>query len=399
MKSSVAAIFVTGLFALAGLAANPPAPEAPATGRMRLRFDERSPHNTPENIIQRTRPQLGGGVSAWTVSDEERARLSYDVHDYEFDVIVPPRYKRGVPHGLFIWIGQCDLQNAWLPILAKHKLIASVPEDPRIPVDKKIAHVSKTPPDVRVGLALDAVHNLSKRYDIDERRVYVGGFSAGGALAANLLRGFPEVFSGVCCFISGEFYVCPMDADGKTESTTIVDGASWHCPIEEAKQNAKIVLMRGEIDKMRETVAWGRADAEALRLEGFTRVTYIELPKWPHFPPTAPWFDRAMNALEVKPKKPPTTAPTTSDKPNADQLAQARRLLATAKYYIEFRKQFEPGGRSASPRLAKTYADTPLAPLRQLIEEYPKTPAAGEARELLKKLEAERAPATQPVTE
>src|SRR5688572_15152292 len=216
MRSRVATIFVAGVIALAGLGAKEPATsDAPATGRMRLAFDERSPLGAPEEVLPRTRPQFADASALPALSDEEKAKLSYDIRDYEFDVIVPPRYKPGVPHGLFIWVGQCDIQNVWLPILARHKFIAAVPEDPRIARDKRVAHVSKTGRDVRIALALDAVHNLSKRYDVDERRVYVAGFSAGGALAADLLRAFPEVFSGVCCFMGGEFYSCPPDREGK----------------------------------------------------------------------------------------------------------------------------------------------------------------------------------------
>jgi pimeloyl-ACP methyl ester carboxylesterase len=377
--------------ALQAAAAAPPSTQAAPTGRMRLKFDERSPLSAPAEVTYRSRFHTGDPPVRRALSDQENASLSYDLGDYEFDVIVPPRSKRGVPHGLFIWVGQCDLQNVWLPILARHKLIAAVPEDPRIPRDKKVAHVSKTGHDVRFALALDAVHSLSKRYDIDPQRIYVAGFSAGGALAADLLRAYPEVFDGVCCFMGGEFYVCPEDAEGKSEPSSAEDGVAWQCPIEEAKRDKKIVLMRGDKDRARNTAAWGRADAESLRLEGFTRVTYIELPDWPHFPPTAPWFNKAITALERKPSLPPTTRPTTGTggKPHPDQLAQARRFVAGAKIDMKMRTQFLPGGQNVHPKMAAAYTERARAPLKQVLADYAATPAAEEARRLLAQLDAE----------
>jgi pimeloyl-ACP methyl ester carboxylesterase len=397
MRLSIGLILALGVLTLVGLGADQPASIIQATGRARFAFNERSPLSAPEEVIYRTRPWFGDVLEKRPLSDQEKAGLSYDIRDYEFDVIVPPRYKAGVPHGLFIWVGQCDIQNVWLPILARHKLIAAVPEDPRIPVDKKVAHVSKTGRDTRVGLALDAVHNLSKRYDIDKERVYVAGFSAGGALAADLLRGYPEVFSGVCCFMGGEFYMCPPDADGKSEPSSSEDGAAWYCPIDQAKRDAKIVLMRGDKDRARGTAGWGRADAESLRLEGFTRVTYIELPKWPHFPPTAPWFNKAITALERKPTAPPTTRPLAAgDKPHPDQLAQARRLVAGAKHELKMREQFMPGGQNVNRKLAARWTRRARTPLMQVLADYPASPAATEAREILDRLDAEECATTKP---
>ena len=49
----------------------------------------------------------------------------------------------------------------------------------------------------REPLALLAVQNVLKRYTIDPKRIYIGGFSGGARVALRIALGYPDVFSGV----------------------------------------------------------------------------------------------------------------------------------------------------------------------------------------------------------
>ncbi|MFT5424680.1 MAG: putative esterase [Phycisphaerales bacterium] len=48
----------------------------------------------------------------------------------------------------------------------------------------------------RLQLMFDALENVRTRYAVDEKRVYVTGFSGGGRCSSMLLLGWPEVFAG-----------------------------------------------------------------------------------------------------------------------------------------------------------------------------------------------------------
>jgi len=51
--------------------------------------------------------------------------------------------------------------------------------------------------DRRDPLAVLAAYNIMRRYHVDSRRVYVGGFSGGSRVALRVALGYPDVFTGV----------------------------------------------------------------------------------------------------------------------------------------------------------------------------------------------------------
>ncbi|MDF1667128.1 MAG: hypothetical protein P1V97_35620, partial [Planctomycetota bacterium] len=102
---------------------------------------------------------------------------TYKIAKERFNVYVPKSYKRSKKkYGLFIWIAPSHDGRPppiWRSRFDKLKLIA-------IGADRS-GNERKTP--VRIGLALDAVHNATRQYRIDSDRVYVGGFSGGGRVS------------------------------------------------------------------------------------------------------------------------------------------------------------------------------------------------------------------------
>jgi hypothetical protein len=112
-----------------------------------------------------------------------------------------------------------------------------------------------------------------------------------------------------------------------------------------------------------------------LRLDGFERAWWIEVPKLGHRPPDAAWFERGLALLEAEPVPAPTTRPTNDLRPGPGQVAQARRILATALSSIEASRK---SGRAPGAAAAQY--------LRQAVDEYPTTPVADEPRRLLDEL-------------
>ena len=358
---SVAALVMTAFSPSTAEAGETPT----TTGRLRVTFTEHGPLSDDKTVLQR----LGTGENP----PDNLAGMAYDL---SFDVFVPPAYNPNIHHGIFVWMGVPEFPVAWQDILARHRLILACANN-------------KPGLTARHGAALDAVHNLVKRYSIDKDRVYVSGFSAGGQLATHMVRCFPEVFRGGLFLLGGNFYLSRQTERGQREPTVEAAHPLWMGQIDQLKQNTKLVMIKGGNDPQ-----WpaqeGRSDYKALWLDGFVHVTYFEVPGLGHVLPNANWFEMGVAALdESKPLTPPDVSPTTNPKPLPGQVAQAQRILATARYYLDQKphlktKGIEDRARQSSHDKARKY-------LRQLTNEYPTTSAADKARSLLITLE----PATE----
>jgi hypothetical protein len=137
--------------------------------------------------------------------------------------------------------------------------------------------------------------------------------------------------------------------------------------------------MSGENDTVYDPIE-DRGQCEALLLDGFTRTTYIEVPRVGHRLPPVAWFERGITALdEPAAKIAPTTHPTTQPHPQPGQIAQARRLLATGRMLLASAQTTQSGDRARQLLTKRAYAY-----FQRTIDEYPTTPAAAQAREAMK---------------
>jgi predicted esterase len=347
---------------------DPPASSGVATtqnaARTRVTFTQRSPLSGPESVflrLDREPPQRTPQMAEWTKSVE---KWVYQLPREPFEVVVPAGYKKLSPHGLVVWLGSGQVPDAWLAALAQQKLILIGPAnrfDERVTI-------------VRVGLALDAVYNAKKKYAIDDKRIYLAGYSGGALLGSWMIRAYPDVFDGALLMMGGWFYhVNRMPSDF---SPNRVDedawypsrwtlGPRWKLPLEQIKRDTKIVLMRGERDDaFGYSIEQERAQYEGLRLDGFLHARYLEIPGASHNLPSAAWFAKGLKAFDSSPAPPPTTQPTQDAQPSADAIAQADRILAVAK---------------------RSDWNDMDALAQRIIDDYPHTPAADEARAFLEK--------------
>jgi hypothetical protein len=336
------------------------------TGRFRITFSERSPYSSVEEMSNRGQFKLGrpaDHASPEFLAQERhfRASLSYDIAAESFEVYVPPAYKPSAPFGLFVWIsaGAAELPPGWGEVLARHRLIWISANNTG----------NGRPAFTRAGLALDAVHNMKRLYNLDEARIYLSGFSGGASCAAYTFTGYAgDVFRG-CMPICGASFI-----DGRLNEQKKWEAGAGYMQIdgdvEWVKKNVKICQVEGQGDPQHYAGA-ERASADAMLLEGFERFTAIEVPRLGHSIPGGLWFDNAVKALESKPKTPPTTAPTTDPHPLPGQVAQARRFLVSGEIFLS--------GKYPIKRLARKE-------LLRVINDFPTTPSAAKARQLLEQL-------------
>jgi pimeloyl-ACP methyl ester carboxylesterase len=328
-------------------------------GHLHLTFAERSPFSKLDVFYGRS------AFSSFKVTLHES---DYNIASESFEAYVPASYRSDVPYGLLVWVspGGAAIPPAWTSVFDRHKLIFISPNN-------LFTEQSKMPY-VRQGVTLDAAYNMAKLYNIDASRVYIGGFSGGGLVASQLIHGFPDVFRGVLCVNGEDFYfLLPGDAPS---AWGIWD---WQGSIEDVKRTNHIVLMTGDRDRIFEPEIT-RGNFESLQLDNFQHLTLLEIPGGGHAYPPIGWFERGVMALDdPKPRATPTTAPTTDAHPEAGQIAEARRLVGTAEdilRQIGSQPKMMAPVRRGLQKIARRF-------LRQAVKDYPTTPSAARARELL----------------
>ena len=145
----------------------------------------------------------------------------------------------------------------------------------------------------RIGLALDAAHNLKATHKLDPTRVYVSGFSGGGRVSSLLILTYPDVFTGAVPMMGSNFYRHLPAGDGKLFQA----GASKPIDVLFAKAKQRpIVLFTGERDGNQPQT---KANYEAMQKDRFAHVSYIEVPGIAHNMPNAQWVEKALTDLDA----------------------------------------------------------------------------------------------------
>jgi len=261
-------------------------PEPGRLGRYRVAFSERSPLSSVAVFVER----YGADRAALRKADPSDG--AYELAQERFEVVAPESYRPGEGWGLLVWVSPGPYGGSERPetlaLLEKHRLIwvgADGAGNDRFTWD-------------RVGLALDAAHNMVPLYDFDPGRIYVAGYSGGGRLTSSLAMLYPDVFRGGLSVVGCDFYL-PVPVPDRP-------GTHWPASFREppqetlrqVKRQSRFVLLTGERDFNR---AQTRANFEAMKEAGFEHVTFLDAPGADHYTGLDPeWFDRALSALDGK---------------------------------------------------------------------------------------------------
>lgn len=267
--------------------------EAIQTGLFTTTYDERSPHSKLAEMVKITR------WSAQTTPD-------YDLSDHTFQLIVPNDYDGSEAYGLLVFIhpnNQIDTKRFYgtliKDVLAKHKLIW-------VSYDKAGNDVL---PNVRMGLALDAVHNAKKQYRVDKKRVYVSGLSGGGRMTCMTGIYYPDIFTGAIPIV-GTLYFRDVKLPEDPALRALIKPAppegvaAWprglfkpsNKRLAKMKKEQRWVLLAGETDY---NMPQMRAHFEqGFDRDGFELAHYLEVKGMGHNYPDAKWYDRALKLLE-----------------------------------------------------------------------------------------------------
>jgi tetratricopeptide (TPR) repeat protein len=386
-----AAYCVASLFACAACSLALRAEDAPAgpvaietiaakTGSFQVTLTERSPLSQTKDVSARLRIKpLDAGAD-------------YDLSKELFDLIVPKDPAEDGKYGVLVSLNFKEYgfpAEAWPPILAKHHLIwigAENNGDGRDPCQ-------------RLGLMLDAAHNVRKVFSVDPDRVYVSVNTHSPPSNAAALY-YADVFQGSLYSIGWRWFKILPNSRKK--------GWTWIDPVPQpdpailalARSRGRYFLAeRVQADAATE----GNMNEDILRYgflqAGFKYAKMLSVPpeEMGHYVNFAPgWFEQGIEFLdaplaklkaEAKPpaheviKEKTTPAPASIGKDPApatptptgaadDSADKAAKALSMAKNYLALQKY-----EAARPKLQK------------IVETYPGTPAAKEAKALLKEIE------------
>jgi hypothetical protein len=215
----------------------------------------------------------------------------------DFQLLIPKTYRAEERWGVFVWISPSDsarVPREWEEMLAKRRLLF---------VGALKAGNNRNILE-RIQLAVCASAGMRERFQVDERRVYVSGFSGGGRVASMLGVAYADMFTGAASFMGVNFYTDLPSADGKQlyPPQFIPDEQV----LEIAKTRSRFALVSSEKD-------FNRADTrivweQGFKKEGYPAVAYLEVPGIGHSLPTAEWLEKTLEFLDT-PRPSPEAIP------------------------------------------------------------------------------------------
>jgi len=219
----------------------------------------------------------------------------YDLRREQFQVTMPTNYNADREWGLFIWISpgpQPSLPPNWRSILGRQGYI--ICELKNASNNRVIHH--------RIGLALDARHNLVKQYNIDTSRVCISGHSGGSKCAVIAATCFPDQFARVITFMGCNTYVDLPGGRGKYYS------ASFDKPeqdiLQQTRGQSRFVLVAGERDTMGFNAPGSNAEQTVkayhhqFKKENYSHAHLVVVPSQGHGLPGGNWLEHALQLLD-----------------------------------------------------------------------------------------------------
>lgn len=217
----------------------------------------------------------------------------YRIGEESFSVYVPPAYDANVPHGLLLWISAGDgggMPKGWEELMDRRKLIW---------IGANRAGNGHSVPGRRMPLALDAVHNAEKTYNIDPNRVYTSGLSGGGRVASVLAIHYPDIFSGGIFVVGAECWEL-IPVTGKPGRAYKPMPRPPEKYLAMARQRGRYVLLTGDNDFNRQQTKDYYDHGYKKKLE---HVLYMQVPEMGHQMPPAEWYEKAIIFLDTAKQK------------------------------------------------------------------------------------------------
>ncbi len=213
----------------------------------------------------------------------------YRIIDESFEIFVPKSYDGKTPYGAIVWVSPSQsgaIYDDWQYLMEKHHLIW---------IGANRSGNDEYVDTRRIPLALEAAHNIQKRYKIDPMRLYIAGLSGGGRVSSMAAIHYSDIFSGGI-FIIGANYWEKVNITGKQgdfcEATMSTPKSKY---LSLADIFGRYVYLTGDNDGNRPQM---QAYYEAIK-KFIKNVTYMQVPGMGHEKPAAEWFEKAIEYLDT----------------------------------------------------------------------------------------------------
>jgi hypothetical protein len=344
------------------------------TGEIKLTFSERSPISTPKELARRLSMK------------PNEIPADYDISQLPFWAYIPATYDPKKPAGIIVYLGYKNTQETpkpWQPVLDRANLIfiSAV-------CHSGTQYLPAVPLAEAVGLGLDAVYNLKRRYAIDERRIYEMAGNDGATQAAfgtcDIYTGFIVIFDPSYChpmYMPDRSYYIP----------------AWPGPPTELFTRAKLrPFFEADVPDNADSWKETKLKQSTMASEGFVHLKLVKLSPGDdlHYPNLkADWFEQQAlpfldsasargapsgNSMPAAASANAPASPASSATSSAASTAattkpaapsEAQHLLSLARLYID----------NNHPELARPR-------LQMILDRYPNDPAAAQAKQLLDQL-------------
>ena len=206
--------------------------------------------------------------SPWFGHDE------VDLDDYPVGIYVPEHYDGTRPFGLVVSMTNAKSSSRYPRHFEKtlddHNLIW-IGFDPYNGLTRIGGYANK-------AFCLAAVYNMLGYYNIDQSRIYIGGYSLGGQMTEAVLRTHPWIFDGA-------FFINISYSGGATK-----DPAWYYC-----KHHLPIVTVEGDYDYNR---TWSYKAYDQLLCSGYQNIYFFHEPMKGHKLISAESFETIVRLLE-----------------------------------------------------------------------------------------------------
>jgi hypothetical protein len=278
-------------------------------------FSEYTPLAGNHELMQRLLTPLATAAAERSLvrSKEALVAQSIDLAAEKFLLYVPPRAPPG-GYGLLVFVPPWDeprLPQGWAGVLDRQGmiLVAAVHSGNDINVLGR-----------REPLALLAAYNVMRRYPLDARRVYVGGFSGGSRIALRLALGYPDLFRGAL-----------LNA-GSDPLGTGMPPLPPRKLFERFQESTRLVYVTGERDALH--LSMDAASLDSMRTWCVFDVTAQTTPWVAHELMSAATLARSLRELATSRTPDPRRLAACRARINAElsgQLAAVRALIAAGK--------------------------------------------------------------------
>ncbi len=239
-------------------------------------FTESTPYAAYSEIFRRlgTPADLQAVVDGLAAKGQRLAEQPIDPSQEKFYLHVPPEMPAG-GYNLLVFVWPWDnviMPHGWAKILDKHGMIM---------VSANKSGNEQRIESRRVPLAMIALANVLKRYQINPAHVFIGGLSGGSRTAERLAVGYPDLFQGAL-----------LNAGADPLTMLAKPSADLYSRFLEA---GHVVFITGDLDAS--NIVEDSRTMTSMREACMFRFDSYRVPNLPHAVLPAPSLDMALKAL------------------------------------------------------------------------------------------------------